>query len=257
MKLGNINRQISSLSKLAVTGTALTVLIGCSQAEQQAEAFADQVQETATSASEATKDAVTAAKTKASEVTTDIASKIDKPGADLEALPSGTYTSDQGHAYVAFSYSHQGYSKPILRWGETNATVIFDNDNPENSALTVTIPVESIDSGVAAFDDHLKSADFFEAEAFPEITFESTEINHVLMGSGSVTGDMTIKGVTKPVVFSGRVNKVGKDSRSQVDMFGISATASLKRSDFNVGKYVPHVGDDVEITVEVEFKKAD
>jgi len=155
----------------------------------------------------------------------------------------------------AFTYWHQGYTKPILRWGETNATIVFDNENPENSTLEVSIPVASIDSGVPKFDEHLLSADFFEVETHPTITFKSTDVSQSFMGSGSLTGDMTVKGITKPVTFTGKINKVGKNFRSGVDMFGVSATANIKRSDFDLGKYAPNVGDDVEIKVEVEFQK--
>jgi len=101
------------------------------------------------------------------------------------------------------------------------------------------------------------SADFFDVETYPTITFKSTDVKRALLGSGSVTGDMTIKGITKPVTFTGKINKVGKNFRSGVDMFGVSATANIKRSDFDVDKYAPNVGDDVEIMIEVEFQKAE
>ncbi|MGB0907649.1 MAG: YceI family protein [Maricaulaceae bacterium] len=176
------------------------------------------------------------------------------PGADISAAPSGTYKSEQGHAYVAFSYSHQGYSNPILRWAETNATIELDSENPENSTLTVSIPAASIDSGVAAFDEHLVGPDFFDVTNHPTITFTSTDINQAITGGGSVTGDLTIKGVTKPFTLTGKVNKVGKHFRSKADMFGVSVTGKLKRSDFGVDKYGP-MADDIEIMVEVEFQK--
>ena len=100
-----------------------------------------------------------AAKTVA-KVTTQVAGEVEKRGADMSALPAGTYKSEQGHAYVAFKYDHQGFSNPILRWGTTDATVVFDQENPENSTLTVRLPTADIDSGVPRFDDHLKSEGF-------------------------------------------------------------------------------------------------
>lgn len=233
---------------------ALSALLGCAEAEQSIEAAKNQVQD-------ATSAAVTTATDKAKQtVETAVetaTSKMENPGADLSDLPAGTYKSEQGHAYVAFTYWHQGYTKPILRWRETNATIVFDSENPENSTLDVMIPVASIDSGVDKFDEHLVSADFFDADTYPTITFKSTNVQRALLGSGSVTGDMTIKGITKPVTFKGKVNKIGKNFRSGVDMFGVSATANVKRSDFGVDKYAPNVGDDVEIMIEVEFQKAD
>ncbi len=244
--------------KYFYTTTALiaaTAFTGCADANSTA----DQVKESTAAAAQESKTAVASAteKTKnaTDKVVSDVKGKMDKPGADLSELPSGTYTEDQGHAYIAFSYSHQGYSNPILRWGETDATIVFDNENPEASTLNVTIPVNSIDSGVEKFDEHLLSADFFEAETFPTITFISTDVEQALMGSGSVTGDLTIKGVTKPVTFKGKVTKVGQNFQSGVDMFGISASGYIKRSDFGVDAYTPNVGDDVKIMIEMEFAK--
>lgn len=240
---------------------ALGALIGCAEAGQSIEAAKGQVADATAAATESAKSTVSAATGKAKQtVETAVetaAGKMENPGADLSELPSGTYKSEQGHAYVAFTYWHQGYTKPILRWRETNATIVFDNENPENSTLDVSIPVASIDSGVDKFDEHLVSADFFDAETYPTITFKSTDVERALLGSGSVTGDMTVKGITKPVTFTGKINKVGKNFRSGVDMFGVSATANIKRSDFDVDKYAPNVGDDVEIMIEVEFQKAE
>ena len=193
---------------------------------------------------------------KASEVVSKVAGDVTPKGADLAALPAGTYKSEQGHAYIAFQYDHQGFSKPIIRWGTTDATVTFDADNPENSKLTVRLPVNDIDTGVPVFDDHLRSPGFFDVENHPEITFTSTNISQITDGYGTLTGDLTIKGVTKPFTLTGTVNKVGKHFRSGVDMFGISATGHLKRADYGLDRYLP-VGADVDIMVEVEFQKAE
>ena len=189
-------------------------------------------------------------------VTTQVAGEVEKSGADMSTLPAGTYKSEQGHAYVAFKYSHQGFSNPILRWGTTDATVVFDQENPENSTLTVRLPTADIDSGVPKFDDHLKSEGFFDSANYPDITFVSTDISQISDGYGTITGELTIKDVTKPFTLTGKVNKVGKHFSSGVDMFGVSATGKLKRADFGVDKFMP-VGADVEIMVEVEFQKAE
>jgi len=246
-------KQIYATTALLAVGA----LIGCAEAGQSIEAAKGQVADATSAATESAKSTVSAATEKAKQTVETAAGKMENPGADLSELPSGTYKSEQGHAYVAFTYWHQGYTKPILRWRETNATIVFDNENPENSTLDVSIPVASIDSGVDKFDEHLVSADFFDVETYPTITFKSTDVKRALLGSGSVTGDMTIKGITKPVTFTGKINKVGKNFRSGVDMFGVSATANIKRSDFDVDKYAPNVGDDVEIMIEVEFQKAE
>ena len=190
------------------------------------------------------------------EAKTEVLGEIAAQGADLSGLPSGTYTADQGHAYVAFQYWHQGFSKPIIRWGTTDATLVFDEENPENSTLTVTLPTADIDTGVAAWDEHIKSADFFDVETYPEVTFVSTDIEQLADGYGTLTGNLTIKDVTRPFTLTGTVNKVGQHFRSGADMFGVSAKGQLKRSDFGVDTYAP-MADDIEIMVEVEFLKAE
>ena len=141
-------------------------------------------------------------------------------------------------------------------WGTTDATVVFDQANPENSSLTVRLPTADIDSGVPKFDDHLRSAGFFDSANYPDITFVSTDISQISNGYGTITGELTIKDVTKPFTLTGKINKVGKHFRSGVDMFGVSATGKLNRAEFGVDQYMP-VGADVEIMVEVEFQKAE
>ena len=176
---------------------------------------------------------------------------------DFAALPAGTYTDEDGHVYIQFSYDHQGYSKPILRWSAFDATVDYNPEDPSSSTLSVVIPVESIDSMVPAFDEHLLSADFFDAATYPEIRFQSTSMVVNPDGSGTITGDLTVKDITREITFDGQLNKIGKNFRSGVDMFGISGTGSLKRSDYGVGKYAPNVRDAVDLVIEVEFQKSE
>lgn len=196
--------------------------------------------------------------TAATDPVTAVASEVETADIfDLSTLPAGTYTDENGHAYIQFSYDHQGYSRPVLRWGEFDATVTFDPAAPSNSTLNVTIPAASIDSMVPAFDDHLKSADFFDVATYPTITFRSTSLNINPDGTGTITGDLTVKDITRPITFEGNINKVGKNFRSGVDMFGISGTGTMKRSDFGVGKFAPNVGDEVELVMEVEFQKSE
>ena len=192
----------------------------------------------------------------AADATAKVTNAVTAVGADLSELPSGTYKSEQGHAYVAFQYWHQGFSRPIIRWGTTDATIEFDNANPENSSLIVSLPTADVDTGVVAWDKHIKSADFFDAESYPDIRFVSTDIAQIKDGYGTLTGNLTIKDVTKPFTLTGTVNKVGKNFRSGADMFGVSATGTLSRSEFGVDTYAP-TADEIQISVEVEFQKVE
>lgn len=176
------------------------------------------------------------------------------PGPDISTLPSGTYKSDATHAYLAFAYSHSDYSKPILMWDNFDVTVDLNADNPEASSVNVTIDTASIDGGSDIWTNKLKGADWFDAENHPTITFTGTDINQAILGNGTMTGDLTLKGVTKPVILDVKLNKVGEHFRTKAPMFGISATGTMNRADFGIDKYMP-TGGDITLMIEVEFQK--
>ena len=236
------------LSHLTTSILAAGLLIGCSQAESTAKAAqaktAEAAQKTTDMAKDKTKDVMNASMEKPS-----------APGVDISTAPAGTYKSEATHAYITFQYLHQGYARPTLRWNDFEAVVELNPEDPTSSTLNVTIDADSIDSGVESFDKHLVSSDFFDAEAHPKITFTSTALNQIVTGTGRVTGDLTMKGITKPVELDVTLNKVGENFRSKEPMIGISAKTRIKRSDWDLGKYTPLVGDDVDISIEVEFIK--
>jgi len=175
-------------------------------------------------------------------------------GADITAAPSGLYKSDPTHAYINMSYSHQGFSNPTIRWGKFEADVKLDAENVENSALTVVIDANSIDTGVAKFDDHLRGEKFFDVTNYPTITFVATDMTELSQGRGTVKGDLTIKDRTVPVELDVTLNKVGNHFRSGVDMFGVSATTQLTREEVGVNTYA-QVAPIVDLGIEVEFWK--
>ena len=240
------------LSHLTTSILAAGLLIGCAQAESAAEKATETAAAKTSEVAQKTGDKIQEAAKGTKEAAQSM--KPSASGVDISTAPSGTYKAEAGHAYIAFSYDHQGYSKPILRWGEFDGTVVLNADSPENSTVSVTIPVASIDSGVEAFNGHLTGAGFFDAETYPTITFKSTDINQIITGSGQLTGDLTIKGITKPITLTTKLNKVGQNFRSGADMFGISATGSLNRGDYGLDKYLP-VGEYVNLMIEVEFQK--
>ena len=166
---------------------------------------------------------------------------------------SGAYKPDPHHHYIAFSYLHQGFSHPQLRWGAWDATLNWNAEHPEASSVTATIDANSIDSGFEDFNGHLKSDRFFDAATYPEITFNSTKIEKTGANTGKMTGDLTIKGATKPVTLDVTFNKAAYDERQGVYKIGFSAHGVVKRSDFGVDMAVPMVSDDVDVTIESEF----
>lgn len=166
---------------------------------------------------------------------------------------SGVYTPDIHHRYITFSYLHQGYSRPILNWDEWTGELDWNAEAPEDSSVNVVIDVSSVDSGVADFDGHLTSADWFNAAEYPEITFVSTDVEKTGPDTGKITGDLTIKGVTKPVTLDATFRKGAYDERNNIYKLGFAGETTVKRSDFDLGAYVPVVGDEVDIKIETEW----
>ncbi len=172
---------------------------------------------------------------------------------DASAAASGEYQAESGHRYITFSYWHQGLSRPYLRWRDWDATLDWNAENPTASSVSVEIDAAAIDSGVDEFDDHLRGEKFFDVENHPTITFESTSLTETGEKSGTMTGDLTIKGVTKAVTLDVTMNRGFFDERGKQYKIGFSATGAVKRSDFGVDLFTPVVGDDVEIIIEAEF----
>ena len=168
--------------------------------------------------------------------------------------PAGVYKTDAGHRYITFSYLHLGMSHPSLRWRDWDATLNWDPAAPEKSTVEAVIDVNSIDTGVDALDKHLKSGDFFNAEKYPTITFKSTGIEKTGEDTGIMTGDLTIKDVTKPVTLNVTFNYGGKNPFGSGYKQGFDATGSLNRSDFGVDRFVPNVGDEIDFVISAEFK---
>ena len=167
---------------------------------------------------------------------------------------SGVYTSEATHRYISFSYLHQGLSRPILRWRDWDATLNWNAEDPEKSTVEVTIDANSIDSGVDEFDGHLRGDTFFDVANHPTITFVSTSLTRSGEHAGTMTGDLTIKGNTKPVTLDVKYNDGRFNERGNNYKIGFSAKGTVKRSDFGVDAYTPFVGDDVEVIIDVEFE---
>lgn len=176
-----------------------------------------------------------------------------EPPFDASGAPAGLYKSDPGHAYISFGYNHMGYSNPIVRWGSWGAELNWDPSVPEKSSVSATIDVASIDTGVDKLDEHLKSADFFDAATYPTIAFKSSSLTLSGPNSATLTGDLTIKDVTKPVTLDVRINRAADDGFAKAYKLGFSAKGMIKRSDFGVDLYAPMVSDEVPFSVETEF----
>lgn len=162
------------------------------------------------------------------------------------------YTIDPTHSATVFSWSHFGFSTPSANFSDIQGTITVDNEKPANSSVNVTIPVSSINTNVKALDEHIQKAEFFDVEKYPNITFKSTKVQALGKNKYKITGDLTIKGVTKPVVLDAVLNKQAVHPMTKLQTIGFNATTSFNRSAFNVGAYVPNVGDKITVNITTE-----
>jgi polyisoprenoid-binding protein YceI len=170
----------------------------------------------------------------------------------LSAAPlcATTYTLEPDYAQVVFRWSHLGFSNPAAQLSQGQGTLEFDPANPTRASVQVTIPLSRLNTGVPALDEHLRSEDFFEVAKFPTATFHSTKVEQ---GAGKdrlrVTGDLNLHGITRPVTLDVTVLKVGTNPRTSLATVGFEATTTLKRSDFNLGAFVPQVSDEIRMQI--------
>jgi polyisoprenoid-binding protein YceI len=168
---------------------------------------------------------------------------------------------DPSHSHVEFAVRHLMISTVKGRFADVSGTLIGDEANPKNASIDLTIPVASIDTHESQRDAHLRSADFFDAEQHPAITFRSTRIERAGSDTFTVTGDLTIRGVNKPITLTVHAGGRGRDPWGG-ERVGYSATTRINRKDFGLnwnqaletGGVL--VGDQVTISVELELVKA-
>jgi len=171
-----------------------------------------------------------------------------------------TYQFDKGHTQIRISWNHVGLSEQSALFREYSGTVRFDKEDVSESLVNVTIDPASIDSGVPDFDAHLKSSDFFHVEEHPEVTFKTTKVIQTGKNTGRMTGDLTIKGITKRVTLDITLNYAGEhplgafiDKYKGRQAAGFKATGRVLRSDFDLGRSAPLVSDWVDIEINTEL----
>ena len=166
-----------------------------------------------------------------------------------------TFKIDNSHTYPHFTYSHFGFSKQTHKFDKTSGKVVIDRAAQTGSA-DVSIDVASVNTGFALFDEHIQAEDYFHTAKYPTITFKSDKMAFKGDQPVSLTGDLTIKGVTKPVTLAITHFKCMPHPMLKVEACGANATAEVKRSDFNMGKNVPYVSDEITLSLAIEAFKA-
>ena len=165
-----------------------------------------------------------------------------------------SFTSDVNHTFARFEYSHFGYSTQQSRFNNTTAKIVLDRAAKTGSVEAV-IDTKSVDTGSKLFDGHIQGEDFLDTAKFATITYKSTKFNFKGDVPATIDGNLTIKGVTKPVTLTVTHLQCMDHPMLKKLACGANATATIKRTEFNAGKYAPYVGDDVTLTFAVESIK--
>ena len=165
------------------------------------------------------------------------------------------YTIDPTHSHVLFTIDHLGFAKMVGLFSDFGGNISFDANDVPASKVSVTIKTDSLQTQLVARDKDLKGADWFNVTEFPEMTFLGTEFAKKDDHTGTLTGKLTMHGVTKPVTLNVVVNKIGQNPLDKIDSAGFSARGTFKRSDFGMKTYLGAIGDDVDLIIEIEAKK--
>lgn len=165
----------------------------------------------------------------------------------------GTYAFDKkgAHQFVTFKISHLGYSWLYGRFNDFDGQFVYDEANPENSTVSVTIDTSSVDSNHAERDKHLRSGDFLDVDAYPEASFVSTGVEALDNGRLAVTGDLTLHGVTKEVVIDAAVVGEGDDPWGNYRA-GFEGTTKIRLADFGINAQLGPKSEEVFLTLSVE-----
>ncbi|WP_277060473.1 YceI family protein [Rivihabitans pingtungensis] len=162
-----------------------------------------------------------------------------------------TYTVDNTHTFPRFSYSHFGYSTQLSRFDTTRGTVVYDAA-AKTGSVDITIDAKSVNTGYATFNEHIQGEDFLDTAKFPTATFKSTKVIFKGDKPVKVEGNLTLKGVTKPVTLTVTSFQSMAHPMLKKPAIGANAFTVVKRSDFGAGKYAPYVGDEVRIDIALE-----
>jgi polyisoprenoid-binding protein YceI len=162
------------------------------------------------------------------------------------------YTIDPSHTHILFMVNHLGLSNMIGLFTDMAGTFSFDPAHIEASKVKVTIKTASLSTQFGPRDADLKGADWFNVTEFPEMTFTGVSFSKTDDHTGTITGNLTLLGVTKPVTLHVTFNNAGLRASDKKQAAGFSATSKIKRSDFGMKTFIPYIGDEVSLIIETE-----
>jgi polyisoprenoid-binding protein YceI len=175
-------------------------------------------------------------------------------GPDTSKITGGTYVVESTHAIIGWRVNHFNFNDYFGQFGNPTGTMVLDKANPAKSSVTIDIPISGLVSASTKLNEHMMKEDFFNAAAHPSAKFVSTTI--LIRGtSATINGNLTLLGVTKPVVLNAKLSGAGMNPFNKKETVGFHATGSIKRSDWGMGYGIPMVSDKVDLDITVAFEK--
>lgn len=179
------------------------------------------------------------------------------PTTDPTQVRPGAYGLDPEHGKITWSVSHLGYSTYYGQITDVSAQATLDPREPGKSRVSVRVGTGSVDALNEMLNRNLKTPAFFDAAAFPTATFTSTSVEPTSPTTARINGDLTLRGVTKPVALDATFNKAGVNPVDKKYTVGFDGRMVLKRSEFGINAFLPAIGDEVTLRLEGEFKAAE
>jgi polyisoprenoid-binding protein YceI len=184
------------------------------------------------------------------------ADKMTAPAVDTAKVSGGNYTVDNHHTQVAWTINHLGFNDYFGLFGQITGTLSLDKAKPANSKVSLTIPISEVVTSRVDLNKHLLSADFFDVAKYPTATFVSTSVVPMPGNMATITGNLTLLGQTKPMVFTAKLTGAGPNLITKKETVGFQATTTIDRTQWGLTKYAPAVGAKVELRISAAFEKA-
>lgn len=178
------------------------------------------------------------------------------PSQDPTQVRPGAYVLDPEHGKITWSVSHLGYSTYYGQFTGLTGNLDLDPKSPEKSRLSVSVPMDGVVTGNARLEQHLATPDFFDTHTFPAATFSATRVESTSPTTARITGDLSLRGTTRPVAIDATFNQAGTNPVDKRYSVGFDGRAIVKRSEFGIAAFLPVLGDEVTLRIEGEFKAA-
>lgn len=178
------------------------------------------------------------------------------PSGSPAAVKAGTYRIEPSHTQITFTLSHFGFTEFSGFFSGASGSLRIDPANIAAAKLDVSLPVSSVQTTSGKLDGELRGDQWFDAEKFPVATFTSTKVVRGNVGKATIAGNLTLHGVTRPVILEARFVGAGVNPIDKTETIGFSATGTIKRSEFGVKQYVPLIGDEVHLSISGAFTRA-